>query len=215
MPYPQDVTLEQRVKPALPENSPARKYLQRTPFEPSCQNPIVPLNSQKAVKDAAQDAAIAQLVEHLIRNEGVVGSNPICGTNDFKCLPIARMVAYPESPQHPAQSPLAAPPSFWRGCGRAWTGAGFLRGLLSVSGGFRLDAVAAAAAIIRHLVNRGARCRMGLRGQERALGKHRHGVAIGQSRPFMGIAIGRQIALLDLAWRDPGLWVRPAGQNCR
>ena len=86
MPYPQDVTLEQRVKPALPETSPAQTYLQRTPFEPSCQNPIVPLNSQKAVKDAAQDAAIAQLVEHLIRNEGVVGSNPICGTNDFKGL---------------------------------------------------------------------------------------------------------------------------------
>ena len=26
-------------------------------------------------------AAIAQLVEHLIRNEGVLGSNPSCGTN--------------------------------------------------------------------------------------------------------------------------------------
>ncbi len=26
-------------------------------------------------------AAIAQLVEHLIRNEGVGGSNPSCGTN--------------------------------------------------------------------------------------------------------------------------------------
>ena len=27
-----------------------------------------------------KDAALAQLVEHLIRNEGVGGSNPSCGT---------------------------------------------------------------------------------------------------------------------------------------
>ena len=26
-------------------------------------------------------AAIAQLVEHVIRNDGVTGSNPVCGTN--------------------------------------------------------------------------------------------------------------------------------------
>jgi hypothetical protein len=31
-------------------------------------------------------AAIAQLVEHLIRNEGVGGSNPSCGTNGFNYL---------------------------------------------------------------------------------------------------------------------------------
>jgi hypothetical protein len=31
-------------------------------------------------------AAIAQLVEHLIRNEGVGGSNPSCGTNLFNTL---------------------------------------------------------------------------------------------------------------------------------
>ena len=39
-------------------------------------------------------AAIAQLVEHLIRNEGVGGSNPSCGTIIFKHL--AEIVA-PES----------------------------------------------------------------------------------------------------------------------
>ncbi len=32
------------------------------------------------------DAAIAQLVEHLIRNEGVGGSNPSCGTTLFNYL---------------------------------------------------------------------------------------------------------------------------------
>ena len=29
----------------------------------------------------ARFAAIAQLVEHVIRNDGVTGSNPVCGTN--------------------------------------------------------------------------------------------------------------------------------------
>ncbi len=31
---------------------------------------------------AAWSAAIAQLVEHVIRNDGVTGSNPVCGTSD-------------------------------------------------------------------------------------------------------------------------------------
>jgi hypothetical protein len=31
-------------------------------------------------------AAIAQLVEHVIRNDGVGGSNPSCGTTLFTCL---------------------------------------------------------------------------------------------------------------------------------
>src|SRR5438132_6308717 len=31
-------------------------------------------------------AAIAQLVEHVIRNDGVTGSSPVCGTNEFKHL---------------------------------------------------------------------------------------------------------------------------------
>ena len=32
----------------------------------------------------AGDAGVAQLVEHLIRNEGVVGSSPITGTMFYK-----------------------------------------------------------------------------------------------------------------------------------
>ena len=35
-------------------------------------------------------AAIAQLVEHLIRNEGVGGSNPSCGTNELLRVSILR-----------------------------------------------------------------------------------------------------------------------------
>jgi hypothetical protein len=36
-------------------------------------------------------AAIAQLVEHIIRNDGVAGSNPVRGTNKIKGLaPISR-----------------------------------------------------------------------------------------------------------------------------
>jgi hypothetical protein len=33
-----------------------------------------------------EGAAIAQLVEHVIRNDGVGGSNPSCGTNQIKDL---------------------------------------------------------------------------------------------------------------------------------
>jgi len=33
----------------------------------------------------AWSAAIAQLVEHVIRNDGVTGSNPVCGTSLLKC----------------------------------------------------------------------------------------------------------------------------------
>jgi hypothetical protein len=32
---------------------------------------------------AAWSAAIAQLVEHVIRNDGVTGSSPVCGTSVF------------------------------------------------------------------------------------------------------------------------------------
>lgn len=38
-----------------------------------------------AVWHAKQNAAVAQMVEHVIRNDGVVGSSPISGTN-FKTL---------------------------------------------------------------------------------------------------------------------------------
>jgi hypothetical protein len=33
-----------------------------------------------------EGAAIAQLVEHIIRNDGVGGSNPSCGTNKINYL---------------------------------------------------------------------------------------------------------------------------------
>jgi hypothetical protein len=33
---------------------------------------------------AAWSAAIAQLVEHVIRNDGVTGSNPVCGTSTWR-----------------------------------------------------------------------------------------------------------------------------------
>src|SRR5258708_14465279 len=35
-------------------------------------------------KRVAWSAAIAQLVEHVIRNDGVTGSNPVCGTNSAR-----------------------------------------------------------------------------------------------------------------------------------
>ena len=37
--------------------------------------------SARFAERAAWSAAIAQLVEHVIRNDGVTGSNPVCGTN--------------------------------------------------------------------------------------------------------------------------------------
>jgi hypothetical protein len=43
-----------------------------------------PNGSERAERIDA--AAIAQLVEHLIRNEGVGGSNPSCGTNEINGL---------------------------------------------------------------------------------------------------------------------------------
>ena len=42
---------------------------------------------RKAIaSSAAWSAAIAQLVEHVIRNDGVTGSSPVCGTSDFNHL---------------------------------------------------------------------------------------------------------------------------------
>ena len=37
---------------------------------------------------AAWSAAIAQLVEHVIRNDGVTGSNPVCGTKEINYLAV-------------------------------------------------------------------------------------------------------------------------------
>jgi hypothetical protein len=41
---------------------------------------------------AAWSAAIAQLVEHVIRNDGVTGSNPVCGTSDLR--PIIQIIPF-------------------------------------------------------------------------------------------------------------------------
>ena len=38
------------------------------------------LHASRIIAMETHEAAIAQLVEHLIRNEGVGGSNPSCGT---------------------------------------------------------------------------------------------------------------------------------------
>ena len=38
----------------------------------------------EATRHGARLAAIARLVEHIIRNDGVGGSNPSCGTNKIK-----------------------------------------------------------------------------------------------------------------------------------
>ena len=39
-------------------------------------------------------AGLAQLVEHLIRNEGVVGSSPITGTIKYKKTPVKAGIFY-------------------------------------------------------------------------------------------------------------------------
>src|SRR5437588_9744741 len=44
---------------------------------------------QRVAERAAWSAAIAQLVEHVIRNDGVTGSNPVCGTSKIKYLAAA------------------------------------------------------------------------------------------------------------------------------
>jgi hypothetical protein len=65
-------------KPGLPRESPPRSAF----FLP---NPALPDircgRFQPVAERAARSAAIAQLVEHVIRNDGVTGSNPVCGTS--------------------------------------------------------------------------------------------------------------------------------------
>ena len=50
----------------------------------------------------AWSAAIAQLVEHVIRNDGVTGSNPVCGTSFLNLKPVrilaVRAAAPPSKP---------------------------------------------------------------------------------------------------------------------
>ena len=41
-----------------------------------------------ALAQADRQAALAQLVEHIIRNDGVVGSSPPSGTTSVAALPV-------------------------------------------------------------------------------------------------------------------------------
>src|SRR5260370_39377438 len=53
----------------------------------SCQDGQCPISGASVFSPVAErsrwSAAIAQLVEHVIRNDGVTGSNPVCGTKQI------------------------------------------------------------------------------------------------------------------------------------
>jgi hypothetical protein len=64
----------------------------------SCQDGQCPISGAKRFQprcrtQAAWSAAIAQLVEHVIRNDGVTGSNPVCGTSKINQLAKSRQSA--------------------------------------------------------------------------------------------------------------------------
>ena len=51
------------------------------PAQRHVRNPLSPCQGvPQPISQAANSAAIAQPVEHIIRNDGVGGSNPSCGT---------------------------------------------------------------------------------------------------------------------------------------
>jgi hypothetical protein len=70
---------------------------------PACAAP--PAGSCQAapqpISEAAKSAAIAQLVEHVIRNDGVGGSNPSCGTIDPPSVNLTRTLRQSMSPGGP------------------------------------------------------------------------------------------------------------------
>ena len=49
----------------------------------------------------AWSAAIAQLVEHVIRNDGVTGSNPVCGTSLLNLKPVRILAVRAAAPPKP------------------------------------------------------------------------------------------------------------------
>ncbi len=49
-----------------------------------------PLRQAEIISNFPPGAGLAQLVEHLICNQGVTGSNPVTGTNIFKGLAVIR-----------------------------------------------------------------------------------------------------------------------------
>jgi hypothetical protein len=60
----------------------------------------------------AWSAAIAQLVEHVIRNDGVTGSNPVCGTSFFEAESAGKCNQKPDWHRTPgaAEQPKAVEP---------------------------------------------------------------------------------------------------------
>ena len=64
----------------------------------------------------ARHAALAQLVEHIIRNDGVTGSNPVSGTTFLKALP----------PRH-RRFPTGRAFQLGRSLGQGWGGFGLIR----------------------------------------------------------------------------------------
>jgi hypothetical protein len=70
------------------ENAVKKGFLRLARERFSCQDGRCPVSGASVfspvAERAAWSAAIAQLVEHVIRNDGVTGSNPVCGTNKIK-----------------------------------------------------------------------------------------------------------------------------------
>src|SRR5207244_10965085 len=67
----------------------------------SCQSGPSPISGASVFPGHAERrdwfAAIAQLVEHVIRNDGVTGSSPVCGTSQINHL--ASFARYPKRPR--------------------------------------------------------------------------------------------------------------------
>src|ERR1035437_7804016 len=79
----------------------------------SCQAGRCPISGagvfSPVAERAAWSAAIAQLVEHVIRNDWVTGSNPVCGTKEIKDLAELAPAFRIRCP-HGVRSDLARPP---------------------------------------------------------------------------------------------------------
>ena len=58
-----------------------------------CNRKILGLDVAPALKHGGHEAGLAQLVEHLICNQGATGSNPVAGTSVFNDLVDFRVLA--------------------------------------------------------------------------------------------------------------------------
>ena len=70
-----------------------REQAAHGPGRQPCQAGRWPVSGADA--DRSGLAAIAQLVEHVIRNDGVGGSSPSCGTNEIKHVAVDRRLLSP------------------------------------------------------------------------------------------------------------------------